>query len=203
MIKSLKAREDELALAIAQVAVIEQSSETLPTFEKKLQDFGLWPFKPTGLEILQINMGKMCNQTCDHCHVDAGPDRKEIMTSDVMQDCLHMVQNSSVTTVDLTGGAPEMNPYFLWFVEELSKLDVEIIVRSNLTILNSNKKYFEYPELFKKYGVTVVSSMPCYTADNVDKQRGDGVFDRSIEALQTLNSLGYGKEGAGLNLHLA
>lgn len=202
MIKSLKAREDELASANVQVGVIERSSDTLPTFEEKLKDIGLWPFKPTGLDILQINLGKMCNQTCEHCHVDAGPDRKEIMTRVVMEECLNVVRNSSVTTVDLTGGAPEMNPDFLWFVEELSKLDVEIIVRSNLTILNSNKKYHEYPEFFKEHGVTVVSSMPCYTADNVDKQRGDGVFDRSIEALQTLNSIGYGKEATGLCLHL-
>lgn len=95
-----------------------------------------------------------------------------------------------------------MNPDFVWFLEELSKLDLEIIVRSNLTILNANKKYHGYPELFKKLGVTVISSMPCYTADNVDRQRGNGVFDSSIKALQTLNALGYGKEGSGMNLHL-
>lgn len=202
MIKSLKAREDELASANVQIGVIERSTETLPTFEEKLRDIGLWPFKPAGLDILQINLGKMCNQTCEHCHVDAGPDRKEIMTRKVMDDCLEVVRNSSISTVDLTGGAPEMNPEFLWFVEELSKLDVEIIVRSNLTILNSNKKYFNHPKFFKEHNVTVVSSMPCYTASNVDKQRGDGVFDRSIEALRTLNSIGYGKAATNLKLHL-
>jgi radical SAM/Cys-rich protein len=202
MIKSLKARESELASANVQVGVIERSGETLPTFEEKLETIGLWPLKPTSLEILQINLGKMCNQTCEHCHVDAGPDRKEIMTRSVMEECLKVAAHPSVKTVDLTGGAPEMNPDFLWFLEELSKLDLEIIVRSNLTILNANKKYFVFPELFKKYGVTVISSMPCYTADNVDKQRGDGVFDSSIKALQTLNELGYGKEGSGMNLHL-
>lgn len=202
MIKSLKARESELASADVQVGVIERSGQTLPTFEEKLETIGLWPLKPTSLEILQINLGKMCNQTCEHCHVDAGPDRKEIMTRSVMEECLKVAAHPTVKTVDLTGGAPEMNPDFLWFLEELSKLDLEIIVRSNLTIFNANKKYFVFPELFKKYGVTVVSSMPCYTADNVDKQRGDGVFDSSIKALQTLNAIGYGKEGSGMNLHL-
>ena len=202
MIKSLKARESELASANLQVGLIEGSRQLLPTFEEKLETIGLWPLKPTSLEILQINLGKMCNQTCEHCHVDAGPDRKEIMTRSVMEECLKVAAHPTVTTVDLTGGAPEMNPDFLWFLEELNKLDLEIIVRSNLTILNANKSYETYPDLFKKYGVTVISSMPCYTADNVDKQRGDGVFDRSIQALQHLNSLGYGMGGTGLNLHL-
>ena len=202
MIKSLKARDSELASANVQIDVIESSGHSLPTFEEKLETVGLWPLKPTSLEILQINLGKMCNQTCEHCHVDAGPDRKEIMSRSVMEECLKVACDPAVKTVDLTGGAPEMNPDFLWFLDELSKLDLEVIVRSNLTILNANSHYRDYPEIFKKYGVTVISSMPCYTADNVDKQRGDGVFDSSILVLQKLNELGYGTEGSGLNLHL-
>ena len=202
MIKSLKARQSELASAEVQVGVIGRSAEVLPTFEEKLQDIGLWPLKPTELEILQVNLGKMCNQTCEHCHVDAGPDRKEIMTRPVMEECLKVAALPSVSTVDLTGGAPELNPDFEWFLERLSKLGVEIIVRSNLTILVSNKKFKTYPELFKKYGVTVISSLPCYTAGNVDKQRGDGVFGRSVEALLALNEVGYGIVGTGLDLHL-
>jgi radical SAM/Cys-rich protein len=143
----------------------------------------------------------MCNQTCEHCHVDAGPDRKEIMSKETMLQCLQALDNSQIKTVDITGGAPEMNPHFLWFIEELSNRGLEIIVRSNLTILEANKKYQEYPELFVKYGVTVIASLPCYTEENTDKQRGTGVFNDSINALKKLNSLGYGiKEN--LKLHL-
>ncbi|MFB6307402.1 MAG: arsenosugar biosynthesis radical SAM (seleno)protein ArsS, partial [Flavobacteriales bacterium] len=171
-------------------------------FEKKLEDVGHKPLKPKEIEILQVNVGYMCDLTCEHCHVDAGPDRKEIMRKKTMKDCLNAIDNSKVKTVDLTGGAPELNPYFEWFVEELSKRGVDIIVRSNLTILVSNKKFSTYPEFFKKHNVKVIASLPCYTKENTDKQRGDGVFDLSIKALQKLNELGYGKENTGLELHL-
>jgi radical SAM/Cys-rich protein len=134
--------------------------------------------------------------------VDAGPDRKEIMTRATMQLCLDAIKNAPVDTIDLTGGAPEMNPDFLWFVEELSKLGKGIIVRSNLTILVSNKKFKTYPEFFKRHQVIVISSLPCYTQEKVDKQRGAGVFGYSIEALKMLNAIGYGKEGTDLELHL-
>ena len=119
-----------------------------------------------------------------------------------MQLCLDAIDKTKVHTVDLTGGAPEMNPQFIWFVEQLSKRNVKIIVRCNLTILVANKTYRTYPEFFKKHNISVVASLPCYTADNVDKQRGKGVFGQSIEALQNLNALGYGKAGTGLNLDL-
>ena len=127
----------------------------------------------TQLEILQINVGYMCNQQCVHCHVDASPYRKEIMPKEIMEQCLNVIDAQNIKTVDLTGGAPEMNPHFPWLIEELSKRNLEIIVRSNLTILVEGK-FKSYPELFKKFGVTVISSMPCYTEGNVDKQRGDG-----------------------------
>lgn len=200
MLKSLKSRNNILANADNQVKVLSLSSEI--SFEKKLKNIGLFPLKPTQIEILQINLGKMCNQTCTHCHVDAGPDRKEIMTRETMQFCLEAVRKSSAHTADLTGGAPEMNPDFLWFVEELSKLGKKIIVRSNLTILVSNKKFRTYPGFFKKHKVVIISSLPCYTQENTDKQRGEGVFSRSVQALKILNELGYGKEGTGLELHL-
>lgn len=200
MLKSLKSRNNILAKANNQVKVLSLSSE-IP-FEEKLKEIGLFPLKPTQIEILQINLGKMCNQTCTHCHVDAGPDRKEIMTRETMLFCLEAVRKSSAHTVDLTGGAPEMNPDFLWFVEELSKLGKKIIVRSNLTILVSNKKFRTFPEFFKQHKIVVISSLPCYTQENTDKQRGEGVFSRSVQALKILNELGYGKEGTGLELHL-
>jgi radical SAM/Cys-rich protein len=145
----------------------------------------------------------MCNQVCAHCHVDAGPDRKEIMTRETMQQCLDVIEEIGVKTVDLTGGAPEMNPDFRWFVEQASSLGVEeIIVRSNLTIIRANKKYYDLPEFFKKHNVHVISSMPHWTKGKTDRQRGDGVFDMSITALENLNAVGYGVEGTGLKLDL-
>jgi radical SAM/Cys-rich protein len=134
--------------------------------------------------------------------VDAGPDRKEIMTRDTMQQILDAMDGMPVKTVDLTGGAPEMNPDFRWFVEELSKKGAEIIVRCNLTIILANPKYHDLPEFFKKHKVNVVSSLPSFTARRTDAQRGDGVFNKSIEALKMLNAVGYGKEGTGLQLDL-
>lgn len=173
------------------------------TFVQHLRSEKLYPLTPTTLEIFQMNLGKMCNQVCTHCHVDAGPDRKEIMTKEVMQDCINAIKHTpTITTIDLTGGAPEMNPHFEWLIKELHALNKRIIVRSNLTILRANKKYYHYPQFFKDHKVTVVSSMPCYTADNVDKQRGNGVFKASIEALKELNKVGYGIEGSQLELNL-
>jgi radical SAM/Cys-rich protein len=119
-----------------------------------------------------------------------------------MDYCIQVAQKTGVKTVDLTGGAPEMNPHFTYLVSELSKLGIEIIVRSNLTILVANEKYKTYPEFFKQHGVTVISSLPCYTSDNVDKQRGIGVFDASIKALKKLNEIGYGMPNSNLKLHL-
>jgi radical SAM/Cys-rich protein len=135
--------------------------------------------------------------------VDAGPDRKEIMTKETMQQCLEVIKNTSVHTLDLTGGAPEMNPNFRWFVEEASKLGVQdFIVRSNLTIILANKKYHDLPEFFAKHNIHVISSLPYYKREKTDKQRGDGVFDKSIKALQMLNEVGYGMPNSSLKLDL-
>jgi len=203
--KSLKALAHSLSDAEEQIAVLESNTEKYPAFEKKLSEIDLLPLKPTGTEIFQINMGKMCNQVCAHCHVDAGPDRKEIMTRETMQQCLDVLANNpSLKTVDLTGGAPEMNPEFRWFVTEIKKVnkDIHIIVRCNLTIIRANKKYYDLPEFYKEHNIEVVSSLPFYTSDRTDKQRGNGVFKDSIKALQMLNEVGYGLEGSGLMLNL-
>ena len=201
--KSLKAREHELARIDAQLKVLsDNKSIGIPSFSERLNDIGLLPLKPTGVEIFQVNVGKMCNQVCKHCHVDAGPDRKEIMTRETMEECLTAIRNSNVSTVDLTGGAPEMNPNFRWFVEELSALGKHIIVRCNLTIIVANKKYYDLPEFFKKHNVEVVSSLPYFSAKRTDSQRGEGVFEKSIRALKMLNEVGYGMEGSGLTLNL-
>ena len=201
MIKSLKARKSELAKVAKQIEILSDI-DNQPRFGDKLRNIGLFPLKPTSIEILQINLGYMCNQTCEHCHVDAGPDRKEIMSKQTMQYCLDAIDKSTIKTVDLTGGAPEMNPNFVWFVEQLSNRNIHIIVRSNLTILVANKKYNTYPQFFKKHKVEVIASLPCYTKENTDKQRGDGVFEASLRALKILNEVGYGREGSGLKLNL-
>jgi len=197
--QTLQKQNNELTIAAHQVKTLENTSEV--KFSEKLKGINLFPLKPTTIEILQINLGKLCNQVCEHCHVDAGPNRTEIMIKEVLQQCLDAAKTPTIHTIDLTGGAPEMNPDFRWFVSELSKLGKKVIVRSNLTIL-TYKKYLDIPQFYKDNNVTVISSMPCYTKDNVDKQRGNGVFERSIQALQRLNELGYGKEGSGLELDL-
>lgn len=200
---TLKRQQHPLATPEGQIELLnDASSAGIEPFEDKLEPLNLFPLKPTEIEIFQVNVGKMCNQVCKHCHVDAGPDRKEIMTRETMQQCLDALEGSGVKTVDLTGGAPEMNPDFRWFVEELSKLGKEIIVRCNLTIILANPKYNDLPEFFKKHKINVVSSLPYFTARRTDAQRGDGVFEKSIKALQMLNAAGYGKEGSDLQLDL-
>lgn len=200
--KSLKAIGHDLADPFIQLEILEKPKQGFTDFKKKMSEINLFPLKPTGIDIFQINVGKMCNQTCKHCHVDAGPDRKEIMTRETMELCLKAIQLSGANTVDLTGGAPEMNPDFRWFVEQISVLGKKIIVRCNLTIIRANKKYYDLPDFFKKHKIEVVSSLPFYTADRTDRQRGDGVFEDSISALQMLNKVGYGIEGSRLTLNL-
>lgn len=204
--KSLLKRDNQLANAKKQLEILNGgifANGELPTFKEKINEIGHFPLKPKKLEILQINVGYMCNQVCEHCHVDAGPDRKEIMTVETMQQCLEVIKNTGAHTLDLTGGAPEMNPNFRWFVEEASKAGIkDFIVRSNLTIIRANPKYYDLPDFFKKYNIHVVSSMPHWTRGKTDKQRGNGVFDQSIKALQELNQRGYGIAGSGLKLDL-
>lgn len=205
--KSLKAQLHSLANPEEELAVLEERHPggAESSFQSHLDRIGLYPLMPTKLEIFQINMGKMCNQVCKHCHVDAGPDRKEIMTRETMQLCLDVIKNEpSLNCVDLTGGAPEMNPDFRWFVESIRAInaDIKIIVRCNLTIILANPKFNDLPEFFKKNKVEVVSSLPYFSAMKTDAQRGDGVFEKSIKALRLLNEVGYGKEDSELVLNL-
>ena len=206
LLKSLKKRENELANAKRQLELLSKGvfeTGELPKFSAQLETLKQFPLKPKTLEILQINVGYMCNQVCAHCHVDAGPDRKEIMTRETMQQCLDVIKKTGAHTLDLTGGAPEMNPDFRWFVEEATKIGVkDFIVRSNLTIITANKKYYDLPDFFKKHQIHVISSMPHWTKGKTDKQRGDGVFKASIKALTMLNAVGYGMPGSGLKLDL-
>ncbi|MBC7525102.1 MAG: arsenosugar biosynthesis radical SAM protein ArsS [Flavobacterium sp.] len=202
-LKSLKSNHNFLSKATNQIQILEQNPEKFKPFKDNLNTVGLFPLIPTELEILQVNLGKMCNQVCTHCHVDAGPDRKEIMTRETMTQILDVLKNNSnFKVVDMTGGAPEMNPDFRWFVKEISKLGIQMYVRCNLTIITANKKYFDLPDFFKLHKIEVISSLPFYSKSRTDKQRGDGVFESSIKALQMLNNVGYGKQNFGLTLNL-
>jgi radical SAM/Cys-rich protein len=204
--RSLKMNNSELADSKRQLEILSNGifdGRELPTFAQKIEETQQFPLRPKTLEILQINLGYMCNQVCEHCHVDAGPDRKEIMSRETMRQCLEVIRNTSAHTLDLTGGAPEMNPDFRWFVNEASKAGVrDFIVRSNLTIVKANKKFHDLPLFFREHGVHIVSSMPHWTRGKTDKQRGDGVFDKSIEVLKELNDIGYGMPGSPLKLDL-
>jgi len=206
MIKSLHARNHQLASQQWQLEILDNGifkDGTLSTFKKKIESVGFFPLKSLQIDVFQMNIGYMCNQTCKHCHVDAGPDRKEIMTRATMQECLEVLVKSKIKTLDITGGAPEMNPDFRWFVSEAHDRGVnEIIVRSNLTIITANPKYQDLPDFFKANNVRVVSSLPFYEAGKTDRQRGEGVFKDSIVGLQKLNKVGYGNEDSGLTLDL-
>jgi radical SAM/Cys-rich protein len=202
---SLKRRASGLTDGAFQLTVLNKvrvDESAFPKFGSVLKDHGFDVIKPRKLEILQLNIGKMCNQACKHCHVDAGPDRKEMMDRATMQHCLRVMDESGVALVDITGGAPEMHPDFRWFANEIHARGVKMIVRCNLTIIVANKKYHDLPEFYAERGIHVVSSLPFYDAKNVDRQRGDGVFEESITALRMLNAVGYGIEGSGLILDL-
>jgi len=193
--QTLKRQNNKLSDAEVQLKILSDAqSIDIPPFKVSLEKSGLYPLRPTRLEIFQVNVGKLCNQVCKHCHVDAGPDRKEIMTRQTMEYCLHAIEHSNFHTVDITGGAPELNPNFRWFVEQVSAMQKQIIVRCNLTIILANPKFHDLPDFFKRHKVNVVSSLPHFTSRRTDSQRGEGVFDKSIEALKRLNEVGYGTE---------
>ena len=205
--KSLKSRGTDLSDSFFQLDVLNGRSNSdadFPKFKDTIKASGHQDLRPTGIEIFQINIGKLCNQTCAHCHVDAGPDRKEEnMDRATLERCLEIIAAvPSIQTVDITGGAPEMNPHFRWFVEEVSKLGKQVIDRCNLTIIMANPKYHDLPEFFAKHKVQVVSSLPYFSKSRTDSQRGDGVFNDSIEALKRLNAVGYGMPGTDLELNL-
>jgi len=151
--------------------------------------------------VFQINVGKLCNQTCRHCHVDAGPDRKEIMSRETAELCITALAGTDIPTVDITGGAPELNPNFRWLVEEATRLGRHVMDRCNLSVLLIPSQA-GLAEFLARHQVEVIASLPYFRASQTDAQRGDGVFDKSVQALQLLNRLGYGREGNGLTLNL-
>jgi radical SAM/Cys-rich protein len=170
-------------------------------FEKKLLEIGRWPLRSAGLETLQVNLGKLCNQTCRHCHVDAGPTRTEIMSRETAEQVVGVLRRCSIPDLDITGGAPELNPNFEYLVREARALDRHVMDRCNLTVFYVPGKG-HLPEFLRDQQVEVIASLPCYLEENVDAQRGKGVYLKSIEALQRLNRLGYARPGTGLILNL-
>ncbi|HDK7167742.1 TPA: arsenosugar biosynthesis radical SAM protein ArsS [Clostridium botulinum] len=173
--------------------------DCIPSFESKVTNKDFCKTNKS-LIIMQINIGKLCNLACKHCHVEAGPSRTEIMNLETMKDCLQVFKENNFSILDITGGAPEMNPNFEWLVKEAIKIGAKVIVRSNLVILRE-EKYKHLLEFYADNKVEVVCSLPYYSAKDADRQRGDGVFNESINILKKLNKLGYGKdESLVLNL---
>jgi len=172
------------------------------SFDDTLAEHGHGPLRALRITTLQVNVGKLCNQTCTHCHVDAGPTRTESMTRETVDAVLGVVRRvPELSTVDITGGAPEMNPHFEYLVAQCRAMGRHVIDRCNLTVFFVRDKQ-HLPTFLADHQVEVIASLPCYLEDNVDQQRGKGVYGRSIEALQLLNALGYGQEGSGLVLNL-
>lgn len=159
------------------------------------------PIQRNKLEIIQINLGYKCNLACLHCHVNASPKRKEMMDKETIDLIFDYAEKTGASTFDVTGGAPEMNPHFTYLVERATQNGISMIDRCNLTVMEE-PGYEDTPEFLAKHKVEIVASLPCYTEDNVDAQRGDGVFQSSIRVLQKLNALGYGIEGSDLSLNL-
>jgi radical SAM/Cys-rich protein len=188
-----------LADPAEQIRLLDEVGQ--PPFEQTLADAGLAWLSAAGIQVLQVNVGKLCNQTCRHCHVDAGPERREVMSRATMEACLDVLARSGIPTLDVTGGAPEMNPHFRWLVAEARRLGRHVIDRCNLTILLA-PGHDDLPAFLAEQRVEVVASLPCYLPQNTDAQRGQGVFEKSITALRRLNAVGYGRPDSGLVLTL-
>ena len=163
----------------------------IPAFETRMtnEEYG---YTTDRLDVMQINVGRLCNLACKHCHVEAGPNRTEVMTRDVMEACLKVCREQQVGTIDITGGAPEMNPDFEWLAGEACKICDHVIVRTNLVILKE-EKYRHLPQFYADHKIEVVCSLPYYRAKEMDRVRGNGTFDQAIQVIQELNALGYGK----------
>lgn len=201
-LQTLQRSGNSLASPMEQLKILQgKPGKNITSFLEMLADSGVSPLYRKRLTTLQINVGKVCNQTCAHCHVDAGPDRRESMTYETARQVIDFLAKSTIKTLDITGGAPEMNPHFRMLVREARLLGKDVIDRCNLTILLANG-FTDLPQFLAEHQVTVVASLPCYLEGNCDAQRGDGVFVKSIEAMRKLNELGYAKPNSNLKLDL-
>ncbi len=200
MALTLLGQHHPLASSTEQLRMLGKTTCCLP-FETQLDRIGLLPLRATGITVFQINVGKLCNQTCRHCHVDAGPDRKEHMSRETAEQCIRALAQTDIPTVDITGGAPELNPNFRWLVEQSRTLGRHVMDRCNLSVLLLPSQA-DLAEFLAGHRVEIVASLPYYRAGQTDAQRGDGVFEKSIQALRLLNQLGYGEPSSGLSLNL-
>jgi radical SAM/Cys-rich protein len=196
---TLLARHNPLASTDEQLRLLAESA--CRPFENQMHEAGLDPLHATGITVFQINVGKLCNQTCRHCHVDAGPDRLEIMTRETAEQCIRALALTDIPTLDITGGAPELNPNFRWLVEQGKGLNRHVMDRCNLSVLLLPSQA-DLAEFLAQHQVEIVASLPYYRSTQTDAQRGEGVFEKSMKALRKLNELGYGREGSGLVLNL-
>ncbi|PYS97187.1 MAG: radical SAM protein [Acidobacteria bacterium] len=197
---SLKARGSALASPAEQVRLLE-SETAITRFDDTIAGAGLDPLRATGIQVFQINVGKLCNQTCRHCHVDAGPDRSEMMSRETAEACMAALAATEIPMVDITGGAPELNPCFRYLVEDSRRLGRRVTDRCNLSVLLLPAQS-DLAGFLARHGVEIVASLPSVASSQTDAQRGGGVFGKSIEALKRLNAIGYGREGSGLVLTL-
>jgi len=194
MTLTLLGQENPLASPTEQLKMLGRTTSCLP-FETQLDHIGLLPLRATGITVFQINVGKLCNQTCRHCHVDAGPDRIERMSLETAEQCIQALAQTDIPTVDITGGAPELNPNFRWLVEQSRALGRHVMDRCNLSVLLLPSQA-DLAEFLAEHRVEIVASLPYYHASQTDAQRGEGVFEKSIQALRLLNRLGYGQPGS-------
>ena len=198
--RTLLARQSPLAPPSAQLQLLDATTACSP-FDVPLEQAGLFPLRATGISVFQINVGKLCNQTCGHCHVDAGPDRTESMSRDTAELCMEALARTDIPTVDITGGAPELNDNFRWLVEHAHSLKRHIMDRCNLSVLLLPSQS-DLGEFLAAHAVEIVASLPSYRVTQTDAQRGAGVFEKSIQGLRLLNQLGYGRPNTGLALNL-
>lgn len=188
---------------LSQMKILQdlETAEDLPNFDDRLKETGLHPLTATGITILQLNVGRLCNQSCKHCHVNAGPRQREVMPREIFDYCLQCLDKTDIPVVDITGGAPELNPDFRWFVREVKKRNRHVIDRCNLTIaLEPGQEALI--DFLADHDVEIIASLPALNHEQTDAQRGKAVFDKSIEVLKRFNQAGYGVEGSPLQIHL-
>ena len=190
MPETMQLDEDRLGL--------QEAMRQFPPFVERVEEEYRWGFDD--LDVLQVNITRQCNIACKHCHLECGPNRTEHMTKENLQNCLDVFQQRGFKSLDITGGAPEMNPDFEWFIREAAARNIPTIVRSNL-VIHEEEGYQHFPALYAELGINVVASLPHYRERNMEKQRGAGTFMPVIRGLQRLNDLGYGKGEEGRNAH--
>jgi radical SAM/Cys-rich protein len=200
IIPTLQKRDHTLSASESQRKLLADLPLRL-TFAEATTSAGHEPLRATGVTVLQMNVGKRCNLTCKHCHVDAGPDRPEVMSAEVMTACMQLLEKSDIPTVDITGGAPEMHPQWRELIQRARGLGRHVMHRCNLTITRL-PNYSDVPKFLADHQAEVIASLPAFAPKRTDAQRGEGVFEESIAALREFNALGYGQEGSGLEINL-